>query len=85
MLMFFAELGCSFPQFPFIGHSRGWEAEDMENNVAYVRESEALNEGARELATRAVTLARVLIETQVCPPRIERGGRKASGRSGRAG
>lgn len=30
MMMFFGELGFSFPQFPFIGHSRGWSAEDME-------------------------------------------------------
>ena len=27
-----------FPPFPFIAHSRGWSAEDMENNVAYVQE-----------------------------------------------
>ena len=36
MLGFFAEVGCQFPQFPFIAHSRGWSAEDMENNVRYV-------------------------------------------------
>jgi hypothetical protein len=32
MLGFFAELGFHFPQFPFVAHSRGWCAEDMENN-----------------------------------------------------
>ena len=37
MLMFFGELGFMFPQFPFIAHSRGWHAEDMENNVLYVQ------------------------------------------------
>ena len=42
MLGFFAELGCHFPQFPFIAHSRGWSAEDMERNVRYVLESEEL-------------------------------------------
>ena len=31
LLGFFAEVGCQFPQFPFIAHSRGWSAEDMEN------------------------------------------------------
>jgi multimeric flavodoxin WrbA/nitrite reductase/ring-hydroxylating ferredoxin subunit len=30
MLGFFGELGCQFPQFPYIAHSRGWSAEDME-------------------------------------------------------
>jgi multimeric flavodoxin WrbA/nitrite reductase/ring-hydroxylating ferredoxin subunit len=79
MLVFFAELGCAFPQFPFIGHSRGWEAEDMENNVRHVRESGALHDGARELAERAVHLAKVLLETELSMPHIQRGGRKASG------
>jgi multimeric flavodoxin WrbA/nitrite reductase/ring-hydroxylating ferredoxin subunit len=32
LMGFFAEVGCQFPQFPFIAHSRGWSAEDMENN-----------------------------------------------------
>ena len=38
MLGFFAELGCQFPQFPYIAHSRGWSAEDMENNVQFVQQ-----------------------------------------------
>ena len=45
MLMFFSELGYVFPQFPFIASSRGWSAEDMENNVAYVRTSDELKSG----------------------------------------
>ena len=52
MLGFFAEVGCQFPQFPYIAHSRGWSAEDMENNVRYVAESEDLQAGARALADR---------------------------------
>jgi multimeric flavodoxin WrbA/nitrite reductase/ring-hydroxylating ferredoxin subunit len=39
LLTFFGELGFLFPQFPFIAHSRGWSAEDMENNVREVLES----------------------------------------------
>ena len=35
MLGFFAELGFIFPQFPYIAHSRGWSAEDMEENVRW--------------------------------------------------
>ena len=34
MLGFFSELGFHFPQFPYIAHSRGWSAEDMEDNVS---------------------------------------------------
>ena len=48
MLGFFAELGFLFPQFPYIAHSRGWSAEDMERNVQIVRESAELAEGAAD-------------------------------------
>lgn len=78
MLGFFAEIGCLFPQFPYIAHSRGWTAEDMERNVAYVQQSESLHQGARELAARTVTMAKVLLETQVEEEKISRGGRKGS-------
>jgi nitrite reductase/ring-hydroxylating ferredoxin subunit/multimeric flavodoxin WrbA len=61
MLGFFAEIGCLFPQFPYIAHSRGWSAEDMERNVAYVQQSKELHEAASALAERAVDTARFLI------------------------
>jgi hypothetical protein len=77
MLGFFAELGFLFPQFPFVAHSRGWTAEDMERNVAFVRESRELHEGARALAERAIDLARDLLSSRGTPDRVCRGGRKA--------
>ena len=58
MMMFFGELGFSFPQFPFVGHSRGWAAEDMENNRNYVKGSEDLHEQAGALAERSLALAK---------------------------
>jgi multimeric flavodoxin WrbA len=76
MLTFFGEIGCQFPQFPFIAHSRGWSAEDMENNVREVKGSEALKEGARGLAERAVAFAEVLLETEASAGKVTRGGRK---------
>jgi nitrite reductase/ring-hydroxylating ferredoxin subunit/multimeric flavodoxin WrbA len=77
MLCFFSELGFHFPQFPYVAHSRGWSAEDMERNVAHVMNSEDLREGARQLAARAVELAKNLLAT--CPEveHTPRGGRKA--------
>ena len=77
MLGFFTELGFSFPQFPFIAHSRGWAAEDMERNVDYVRASQELREGACELVSRAVDAARILLERDRAVERTARGGRKA--------
>ncbi len=76
-LSFFAELGFAFPQFPFIAHSRGWSAEDMENNMTYVKESEELHEAARELAARAVDKSKLLLGHGATCDRVARGGRKA--------
>jgi hypothetical protein len=46
--------GFHFPRFPFIAHSRGGSAEDMENNVGHVRGSLELAAASRALAGRAV-------------------------------
>jgi multimeric flavodoxin WrbA len=77
MLTFFGELGCAFPQFPFVGHSRGWSAEDMENNVGYVTRSESLREGTRGLVDRALSLSNALQGSEACAAELARGGRKA--------
>jgi nitrite reductase/ring-hydroxylating ferredoxin subunit/multimeric flavodoxin WrbA len=77
MLCFFSELGFHFPQFPYIAHSRGWSAEDMERNVEHVMKSAELREGAMQLATRAVDLAKLLLSTCPAVEHTPRGGRKA--------
>jgi len=77
LMLFFGELGMQFPQFPFIAHSRGWTAEDMEHNVEMVRNSLELHDGARALLDRCLDLAERLQSS--APPEFERAGRKASG------
>jgi nitrite reductase/ring-hydroxylating ferredoxin subunit/multimeric flavodoxin WrbA len=77
MLTFFAELGCVFPQFPFIGHSRGWSAEDMEHNIEYVTKSKDLRDGAEALVDRAITMAKALLHHALEGAKVPRGGRKA--------
>jgi multimeric flavodoxin WrbA len=77
MLSFFSELGFNLPQFPFIAHSRGWTAEDMEKNVAEVMQSEELRAGARDLARRSVETARLLLDHAASCSSTARGGRKA--------
>ncbi len=79
LLGFFAEIGCVFPQFPYIAHSRGWTAEDMERNVSFVRSSMELHDAARALVTRAVDAARFLIEhSEEHHEPLVRAGRKAA-------
>jgi multimeric flavodoxin WrbA/nitrite reductase/ring-hydroxylating ferredoxin subunit len=77
MLSFFTEIGCVFPQFPFIAHSRGWTAEDMEENVAALKKSESLREGAADLVDRAMALAATLLAGSGTDASVERAGRKA--------
>lgn len=77
LLGFFAEIGCQFPQFPYIAHSRGWSAEDMEKNVDVVKHSKELRDGARALAARSVDMAHLLLDHEHAPHATERGGRKA--------
>jgi multimeric flavodoxin WrbA/nitrite reductase/ring-hydroxylating ferredoxin subunit len=77
MMQFFGELGLHFPQFPYIAHSRGWTAEDMERNVEFVQHSERLHDGARTLLDRCLDLATRL--QGGAAPAFEKGGRKASG------
>lgn len=77
MLGFFGELGFLFPQFPYIAHSRGWTAEDMERNVAFVQHDTELHQGARDLASRALDLAKHHVAGHATPSQIGRGGRKA--------
>ena len=79
MLTFFGEIGCQFPQFPFIAHSRGWSAENMERNQQEVRDSSLLHDGAAALARRSVEMARVMITTSLGANALVHGGRKAGG------
>jgi multimeric flavodoxin WrbA len=79
MLGFFAEIGFVFPPFPYVAHSRGWDAEDMENNVTAVQQSASLRDGARGLVGRAVDLSQRLIASSLGVAHLDRGGRKAFG------
>jgi hypothetical protein len=75
LLGYFSELGFYLPQFPYIAHSRGWSAEDMEQNVAVVQQSEELREDTRALVERAVETARRLLKGNYGSEKLVRGGR----------
>ncbi len=61
MLSFFGELGFVSPPFPFVGHSLGWSAEEMERNTDYVKRNEGLHGQAFELLQRSVDLSKTLL------------------------
>lgn len=76
LLGFFAEIGCTFPPFPYIAHSRGWTAEDMEQNVVQVANSKDLREGAEALVQRSIDTVQMMLKSD-CEKDLVRGGRKA--------
>ncbi|MBI4542826.1 MAG: NAD(P)H-dependent oxidoreductase [Gemmatimonadetes bacterium] len=79
MMTFWSELGYVFPPFPFIAHSRGWDAEDMRNNVRQVKASETLRGASHELADRALDFWTVLDHHRLeLDKPMERAGRKAN-------
>jgi len=49
MMVFFTDLGFTFPPFSFLGWSRGWTAEDMDKNVMQFKRSEYIQRTAKEL------------------------------------
>jgi len=61
MMMFFGQLGFTMPRFPFVGHSRGWAAEDMANNTEYVKNSRELRKEVKALADRSVRMAKKIL------------------------
>ena len=75
MLGFVAELGCHLPPFPYIAHSRGWSAKDMEHNVEYVANSKAFREGAADLVARSISVVQVLVVGEATQPKTVCGGR----------
>jgi len=73
MLGFFSELGFVLPPFPYIAHSLGWTAENMERNVKYVQQSKALREASKDLAKRCIEMAQSLLDrNEICKTKIRK-------------
>ncbi len=60
MMVFFTDLGFTFPPFSFLGWSRGWTAEDMDKNVLLFKKSEYIQRTAKEMVDNCLeTLAQI--------------------------
>ena len=60
MMVFFTDLGFTFPPFSFLGWSRGWTAEDMDKNVLQFKRSEYIQRTTKEIVDNCVeTLCQV--------------------------
>jgi nitrite reductase/ring-hydroxylating ferredoxin subunit/multimeric flavodoxin WrbA len=58
LMVFFTELGFTFPSFAFMGWSRGWIAEDMEQNVKMFSKSRYISRSVKDLVDNCVKLLR---------------------------
>jgi nitrite reductase/ring-hydroxylating ferredoxin subunit/multimeric flavodoxin WrbA len=56
MMVFFTELGFSLPPFAFMGWTRGWTAEDMEQNVKLFSKSRYVKRSVTELIDNDIKL-----------------------------
>lgn len=54
MMVFFTDLGFTFPPFSFMGWSRGWTAEDMDKNVLQFKQSEYIKRTGREMVDNCI-------------------------------
>lgn len=54
MMTFFTELGFSLPPFAFMGWSRGWIAEDMENNTMLFSKSRYIKRSVKDLVDNSI-------------------------------
>ena len=60
MMVFFTDLGFTFPPFSFLGWSRGWTAEDMDKNVMQFKKSEYIKRTAKEMVDNCIeTLSKI--------------------------
>ncbi len=59
-MVFFTDLGFNFPPFSFVGWSRGWTAEDMENNIQQFSKSKYIDRAIKELTENSIRLSRQL-------------------------
>ncbi|MCX6177822.1 MAG: NAD(P)H-dependent oxidoreductase [Chlorobiales bacterium] len=55
---FFADLGFTFPPFNYLGWSRGWIAEDMENNYTRFFRNRYVKRSVNDLVTNTVKLVK---------------------------
>jgi multimeric flavodoxin WrbA/nitrite reductase/ring-hydroxylating ferredoxin subunit len=65
MMVFFTDLGFTMPPFSFVGWSRGWTAEDMENNIRQFAKSTYIDRSVKELMDNSVFLSKQLKKNPV--------------------
>jgi hypothetical protein len=63
-MMFWSELGFVFGKFPFIGWSRGWYAEDTENNLNTMKDNQQMHQDTKRTVKGALEMSRLVKENR---------------------
>ena len=64
LMSFWSQLGFIFGKFPFIGWSRGWYAEDTENNLYDMNSSHQMKQDITRTIRGAVELSKLVGESR---------------------
>jgi nitrite reductase/ring-hydroxylating ferredoxin subunit/multimeric flavodoxin WrbA len=60
LMTFWSQLGFVFGKFPFVGWTRGWYAEDTENNYDKMKENEHMRQDISKTISGAVEMSRLV-------------------------
>ena len=60
LMTFWSQLGFVFGKFPFVGWTRGWYAEDTENNYDKMKENEHMHRDINKTISGAVEMSRLV-------------------------
>lgn len=60
LLTFWSQLGFVFGKFPFVGWTRGWYAEDTENNFDKMKDNEHMRQDIIKTLSAAVEMSRLV-------------------------
>ena len=64
LMMFWSELGFVFGKFPFVGWSRGWYAEDTENNLNTMKDNQQMQQDLMRTMRGALKMSRLVKENR---------------------
>ncbi len=64
LMTFWSELGFVFGKFPFVGWTRGWYAEDTENNLHTMKHSQQMRQDIRRMICAALEMSRLVKENR---------------------
>jgi multimeric flavodoxin WrbA len=64
LMTFWSQLGFVFGKFPFVGWTRGWYAEDTENNFDKMKESEHMRQDITKSMRGAVEMSKLIKENR---------------------